>query len=397
MIPTWGIPAALGVIQTQILEHQLEKVDTTTVSWIFSIYMTLAMISCVFCGTYYDRNGVKIPMLIGSVMCVVSLFAMGNCTEVYQFILSFGIGFGVGSAIIVPPVMGAIADYFSEKQRSSAMGFAGTGGCIGGVLFPAMLDKSFGSIGFTWSMRCVAFIDLFCLVVCLILVKDRSTREKKPLTSYETLKLYLLKSFDFKSLLTDRRYFFNSLGCLFAETTVTITFSYFSFITVKNGFTEGKSFLFVTALNAVSTPTRYLSGIIADKYFGTYNVTIFSLVMLGITNLVMWMPFKSNEAALWIYCVSYGAFSSGIYTLIPSCCSQIVRVEVFGCRYATMYFITGLCILGLTPASASIIGDGESGSRNDGFIILMSIFSFLGAFFYFVVKYMTVGLTWKKF
>ncbi|GME70535.1 unnamed protein product [Ambrosiozyma monospora] len=311
--------------------------------------------------------------------------------------MSFGVGFGAGSAIIMAPAIGAVSHYFPKSQRATAIAIAGSGGCVGGFLFPAMLRKSYETLGFAWSMRCVALIDLICLGIMLIFVKERKLSEHQEMTTIEKAKMYLFRSFDFKAILTDKRYLCNVLGCVFAETGIVITGSYFSFITVKNGFSESEAFLFVTVLNVFAVAGRYASGILADKLLGTYNIIICLEVIVAISNLVIWMPFKSNRVALWIYSVIYGTFYGGIYSLVPSCCSQIVRVDSFGSRYATQYMLAGLGFLAFTPAASALIGDGMSNVRNDGFIIFMSLASFLSATFYFLARTITVGFTLKKF
>ncbi|GME99431.1 unnamed protein product [Ambrosiozyma monospora] len=295
------------------------------------------------------------------------------------------------------PIIGAVAHYFRKTERATAMAVAGTGGCVGGVLFPAMLRQSFQSIGFVWSMRCVALIDLICLSICILLVKERKLSEKQELSFKQKVKLYALKSFDFAALIKDKPYFFNVIGCVFAEGTIIITSGYFSFICVKNGFTESEAFLYVTVINVLSVIGRYLSGVIADKFVGSYNVIIFLLFITGISDLVMWMPFKANRGALWAYSVFYGFFYGGIFSLVPNCCSQIVKADIFGSRYATMYAVAGLCLLGFMPASSSLIGDGWDNRRNDGFIILAAIMSFISGTAYLVTRTMTVGWKWRKF
>ncbi|GMF03050.1 unnamed protein product [Ambrosiozyma monospora] len=94
LIPTWGLANSLGVIQTQVLEHQLASSSTTTVSWVFSIYTCLEMVSNVFSGRFFDRNGVLWPLLVGTTISVGSLLGVANATTVYQFVLAFGVGFG---------------------------------------------------------------------------------------------------------------------------------------------------------------------------------------------------------------------------------------------------------------------------------------------------------------
>ncbi|GME91903.1 unnamed protein product [Ambrosiozyma monospora] len=253
-------------------------------------------------------NGARVPMLVGSCIAVGSLLALGNCTKVYQFILSFAVGFGGGASIIAPALMGSVAQHFPKHRRSTVIGIAGTGGCVGGVLFPAMLTKSYQTLGFQWSMRCVAFIAFACLAIACVLVKEKNLPEKQNLNAKEKLKLYMTKSFDLKAVFTEKRYFFIILGCMFAEIAVTVNGSYFSFITVKNGFTESQSFLLVSVMNSISVFGRYLTGYIADRSIGPFATLIVLLVVTGLADLVIWMPFKSNAAALWVYAIVYGFF-----------------------------------------------------------------------------------------
>ncbi|GMF03115.1 unnamed protein product [Ambrosiozyma monospora] len=148
LVPTWGLANSIGVIQTQVLEHQLSSSSTTTVSWVFAIYKLMEMTSTVFSGQFFDRNGALWPLLVGTIISAGSLFGTANATTVYQFVLSFGIGFGLGSGVLMAPIIGSVSHYFRKKERATALALATMGGSVGGVLFPAMLRKSFQSIGF---------------------------------------------------------------------------------------------------------------------------------------------------------------------------------------------------------------------------------------------------------
>ncbi|GMF21126.1 unnamed protein product [[Candida] boidinii] len=147
LLPSWGIANSTGVIQTYIAENQLSEEPTSTISWIFSIYLFLMLSSCVLSGTYFDRNGAKLPLFLGSIMLVGGVLGMGNSTKVYQFILSFSILCGFGSGILMSPVVGAISHYF-KKNRATANGIATNGGSVGGVIFPLMLRKLYTQVGF---------------------------------------------------------------------------------------------------------------------------------------------------------------------------------------------------------------------------------------------------------
>ncbi|VEU23946.1 DEKNAAC105157 [Brettanomyces naardenensis] len=397
LLPTWGICNSIGIIQTYVLENELKDVSTTTVSWIFSMFACLSMISAIFSGCYFDLNGPGRLICIGTVLFVGSLLAVANCTTTYQFILAFGLGLGVGAGILGSPLIGAIPHYFPRSERATAIALAGSGGCLGGCLWPLMLRKSFTTIGYAWSMRAVALISLGCLTLAFFLVKERELVEKKPLTAKQTALLYLTSSFDVKALLSDRKYLFNVIGCVFSESTLVVGNGYFSYICVRSGFSQSESFLFVTLFNAIAIPSRWISGIIADRWFGPYNVIIVLLFMTSFVELVIWLPFKSNRVAMYLFCVLYGITYGGIMSLIPSCCSQVVRQEKFGARYATQYALTGIALLGLMPGASGIIGSGVSSSRNSCYIGFVSALGILGATGYFVTRTMSVGWRLVKY
>lgn len=63
--------------------------------------------------------------------------------------LSFGVLGGIGTALIFTPAVSSIGHFFLVK-RANATGIAATGGSVGGVIFPLMLQRLFPQIGFAW-------------------------------------------------------------------------------------------------------------------------------------------------------------------------------------------------------------------------------------------------------
>ena len=60
--------------------------------------------------------------------------------------LSFSIAGGLGTALIFTPAVSSIAHFFFRK-RAAATGLATTGGSVGGIIFPLMLEKVFQLVG----------------------------------------------------------------------------------------------------------------------------------------------------------------------------------------------------------------------------------------------------------
>ncbi|GMF99410.1 hypothetical protein B5S30_g3102 [[Candida] boidinii] len=399
LLPSWGIANSTGVIQTYIAENQLSDVPTSTISWIFSIYLFLMLGSCVVSGTYFDRNGARLPLVLGSIMLVGGILGMGNSTKVYQFILSFSVLCGFGSGILMSPVIGAISHYF-KKNRATANGIATNGGSVGGVIFPLMLRKLYTQVGFMWSMRILALLCGVCLALSFFLVKERKFENvayKELNTRKETIRYYLLESFDFKSLRKDIIFVFVCIGCIFAELNIVISCTYFSFVCIKTGFTQDEAFLFVTVMNAVAIVGRTLISYIADKWTGRFNILLVALLLMAVFELVIWLPFKRYTAAVYVFCCFYGFFYGAGLSLLPTICGQVSKTSEFGRRYSTMYAIVGVSILCLLPASAAILGDGLDESRIVGFIIFSALMSIVSMFAYFIARYLCMGYSLEKF
>jgi hypothetical protein len=64
----------------QYISTQLKDVDISIVGWIFSLYASLAFEVGLFVGPLFDKCGPKWLILSGSVLVVLSMDLIGNCT-----------------------------------------------------------------------------------------------------------------------------------------------------------------------------------------------------------------------------------------------------------------------------------------------------------------------------
>jgi MFS family permease len=62
--------------------------------------------------------------------------------EYWHFLVVFGLLGGIGTSLIVTPATTAIGHFF-RLNRGYATGIAYTGGSVGGVVFPLMLEALF--------------------------------------------------------------------------------------------------------------------------------------------------------------------------------------------------------------------------------------------------------------
>lgn len=378
IFPTWGLYFSAGIIQTYVSAHQLADVSTSTVSWIFSVLSCLLLGTSVFSGMYFDRYGARKPLVIGTVMAVAGIVAVANCTKVWQFILALSVCVGTGSGITSSPLLGCICHYFF-KRRALATAVAINGGSIGGIVFPIFLEHSFKKVGFAWTMRIMALICGVCLTLSIFLVKEdiskRAPEEPKgeDISFVKNLLLNIRDSFDYKSIISDRKYLFCVLAVCLAEISTGAVLTYIGSYCTQAGYSENTAFLVITILNTLSVVGGYIFSFLADKVLGRFNVMIIITFFLGLVPLIFWLPFGSKgESVMLGFSAVYGLFYGSLINLAPVCCGQISRTDEFGKRYATMYCFVGLSFLFGIPVSGVIIGENSLHNYNN-FIIYVSV------------------------
>lgn len=388
LIPVFGLLNSIGSIQTYISSNQLNGTSGSVTGWIFSIYLAIAGYGCVFSGTLFDRLGRTFPMLVGTVLYSVGLFTTAECTTVYQFILSFGVCVGLGTALNMTPLIGCVSHFF-YKKRAIATGIATIGGSVGGIFMPIMLRKLYVNVGYKWAIRILAFICTSCLLSSYLLTKERLPKDEeyKKMPFSKQLTSYFTSSIDIKSL-RDKRFLFCVLAILFSEMSLTTALTYLPQYAMAQGVSEDNSYLLVTLMNVVGIFGRFIPNLFADKY-GRFNIMIITSVVATFLCLVLWLPFGKYHAVLYTFCMSFSFFTSSIFSLTPVCLSQICKTNQFGARFSTMYFCVSFGNLVSVPIAGAIISKGSIKEYNN-FVIYCSLVSVIGAICWLSSRYYIV-------
>lgn len=75
-----GLMNTMGAFQQYISTHQLKDVDVAVTGWIFSLYAFMTFGVGLFVGPLFDKYGPRWLILSGSVLVVLSMDLIGNCT-----------------------------------------------------------------------------------------------------------------------------------------------------------------------------------------------------------------------------------------------------------------------------------------------------------------------------
>lgn len=361
---------------------------------VFSIYICVALFFGILTGQFFDVEGPRKPILLGAILTFVGVFAMANCTSLYQFVLSFSIVAGLGGAVQSSSLIGIISHYF-YRRRGLAVGLATVGGSVGGAVFPLMLRKLYQELGFKWAIRIFAFVLAACNLAAFALISPRFPPKKSQARHhslwYKALIAFLLNQVDFEAF-KDMRFLFACLGVSFSELFLVIANTYIVSYALHQGNSENTSYLYITIINACGIAARVFSGYFSDK-LGKYNLMIVMVFFSALFSVVVWLPFGHLPIGLYMFSVCYGIASAAVLSLSPVCISQITRVETFGKRYTTCYIVVALyCLVGL-PLSGLFIGTTGSDREYSNFIVFVSILGFMGSLCWLVSRYCAVN--WK--
>jgi len=351
VLTTFGMTNGTGTIENYLREHQLSDSSESSISWIFSLWMFFMYFGGVQVGPVFDAYGLRPLILPGCVMWIASLFILSVCEEFYQFILCFSILGGFATSMIFNPSFTVLGHWF-KRRRALATGIASVGGAAGGIYIPLMLDSLFDKIGYGWTIRVLAFINLgLCIVVCLTLESRHTMRKVNWREAVIDVKSLAIKKF--AACCT---------GIFLCEWAVFVPIMYIVTYAQAQGLTQAYSNALLAYMNVGSAIGRFVPGYFADKW-GAYNAIIIMNVVTGIICLALWIPGGQSKAGVTAFAVLFGTFSGSTISLTPVCVASIADTKDYGKRYGTAYSIASISTLTGLPIAGALTGSNFLGMK----------------------------------
>ncbi|KAJ5691869.1 Major facilitator superfamily domain general substrate transporter [Penicillium macrosclerotiorum] len=341
-----GLMNSIGIYQAWISTHQLSSLSEGQIGWIFGLYNFLVFFCGIQIGPIFDAKGPRLLMWFGSALIVLTFILIGFCTAYWHFLVVVGILGGMGTSFIFIVPVASIGHYFC-RRRGAATGLALSGGSIGGVIFPLVLENLAPRIGFAWSTRIIGLITLILLIPGCLLV-----RAKFPLKapSPPSAKVFLPDL----TILKDPVLALTTLGVFFIEWGFFIPLEYIASYALASGISPKLSYLMVVFLNAGSFPGRWLPGILADR-IGRFNTLLLTNILCLVAVLGIWMPAEGNLVAVVIFSVVFGFASGSNISLVPVCVGELCPVQNYGRYYTTVYTIVSFGALTGVPIAGEIL------------------------------------------
>ncbi|KAE9369062.1 MFS general substrate transporter [Stipitochalara longipes BDJ] len=355
---TWGFVNSFGVFQTYYVTSLHES--PSNISWIGTMQIFLLFFIGTFTGRLTDAGYFRIVFLTGSILSVLGLFMASLSTTYWQLFLAQGLCCGLGNGCIFCPALSLLSTYFSKK-RGLAIGLAATGSATGGMVFSAMVQQLLPKVGFAWTMRSLAFIDLACMVVCNLLMKTRiPPRKAGAMVDWKSFK-------EMTYTLFAAGMFFVFWGAYFAY----FYLGSFARSIIHLPYTESINLLIV--LNSMGVIGRIGPGLVAD-IIGPHNALIPIVAINGLC-LFCWIA-VSSKGGLYAWACIYGIVGAAIQSLFPTALSNLTTdLSMAGTRMGMVFTILSFATLTGTPIAGQLI-EKKGGGYEYGQIFAGTVMSF---------------------
>ncbi|KAK6204030.1 hypothetical protein LQW54_008491 [Pestalotiopsis sp. IQ-011] len=171
-VNTWGLLNTLGIFQAEYSTGLLSSSSESAISWIGSLQAFLMLIGGVVCGRALNAGFFYSDIMVGVLLEVLGMILTSISSRYWQVILAQGVMVGIGAAIAFMPSVAIVGTYFSTR-RLLAMGISSCGNSAGGIVYPIVLKRLVGQIGFRWAVRVMAVIILGTLSISVAVMKPR--------------------------------------------------------------------------------------------------------------------------------------------------------------------------------------------------------------------------------
>ncbi|POS78967.1 MFS monocarboxylate transporter [Diaporthe helianthi] len=338
---TWGLLNTFGVFQTYYETGNLFVESSSNISWVGSIQAFLVLTGGLISGPLYDKGFLRVLIAAGAFLVVFGHMMLSLATQFWQVVLAQGFCIGLGAGLMFTPSVTVLQSYFSTKI-GLASGIAAAGSSFGGIIYPIVLYRLVGEIGFPWSVRVIGFICLVTLIPPMVFLRQR-VKSPRVRAMFDT------------TAFTDGGWLLFTFGCLLGFVGLYVMLFYLSFYGLATGTADSSmAFYIVPIFNALSMFGRTLPNWLSDKT-GPLNVLIPCALICGV--LVLCMQAVHNLAGYVLIAIFFGFFS-GAFIALPTVVYIALTEDKsrIGTRIGMGFSLLSLGILIGGPGGGAILG-----------------------------------------
>jgi MFS family permease len=295
------------------------------VSLVFGLSGLVYFVFGAGAGMLADRFGPRLVCSLGMLFIACGLIASSWATAMWAIFAAYGVGIGVGIALVYTPAIACVQPWFT-RRRGLAAGIASAGIGAGTVVVPLAATLLIAALQWRGAMQWLAAgVLLFGLGSTLLLKRAPSaTAAPGAAVSGHTLR-QALRSSDFRWMY---------LAVLLASPSMFIPFAHVSAAARDLGVSDGQAVGLVGLIGIGSLVGRFAIGALADR-FGRPLTLALSQASMGLAYLA-WAGADGYVAMVW-FSLWIGLSYGGIVSLLPALCMDLFGARAVSSIIGTLY------------------------------------------------------------
>jgi len=295
------------------------------VSLVFGLCGLIYFVLGAFAGMLADRFGPRRVTGAGMLCVAASLLGGSAAGSMTQVTLAWGVGLGVGLALVYTPAIACVQPWFT-RRRGLAAGIASAGIGAGTLVVPVAAAAAI--VQWQWRGAMVALaVGVATLGLAAAMQLRRAPAATRPVGAQ-------VPGTPLGSALRSRRFLWLYLMCLLGAPAMFVPFAHLSASARDLGVGEAQAVGLVGLIGIGSLAGRLAIGALADR-IGRGPTLVVVMASLG-ASMGLWLLARDYAAfaifALWMG-VSYG----GSVSLMPALCMDFFGARAVSSIIGTLY------------------------------------------------------------
>ena len=295
------------------------------VSLVFGLSGLLYFVLGAFGGMLADRFGPRRVTSAG-MLCICAALVFGSLARsMLELTLVYGVGLGVGIALVYTPAIGCVQPWFT-RRRGLAAGIASAG--IGAGTFSVPLLAAAAIAQWQWRGAMLA------LAVGVLAIGLGSTLMLRPAPAAARRADGTVPGTPFGQALRSRSFLWLYAMCVLGAPAMFIPFAHLSASARDLGVADAQSVGLVGLIGIGSLIGRFVIGSVADRV-GRPLTLVGVQASLGLS-MLLWLS-ASHYPALALFAFWMGLSYGGIVSLMPALCMDLYGARAVSSIIGALY------------------------------------------------------------
>ena len=293
-------------------EFSAQRAD---VSLIFGLSGLIYFVLGVAGGMLADRFGPRLVCCVGMLFIAGGLFATSYAHAMATVYLAYGVGIGLGVALVYTPAIACVQPWFT-RRRGLAAGIASAGIGAGTLIVPLLAAGAIAWLQWRDALRAIALGVLIVGLGATLLLRRAPSATRSAAGAAPGAGL--------GEALNSKSFWWLYLSVVTAAPTMFIPFAHVSAAARDLGIDEARAVGLVGLIGIGSLIGRFAIGALADRLGRSLTLVLMQLSMGA--SMLLWNA-ADAYAALALFALWFGLSYGGIVSLLPAIC-----MDLFGAR-----------------------------------------------------------------